>query len=126
MLLSSVAWAEIYKTTDEEGNTVFTDVPPTEQSEVVDLPEANIADSVEPAPRPAAEEPPAKPPPGELRGQGAVYDEEDDDPYIYSDDPDLLEAKRAKERREKVIGDDGRHEGPKAPTPHRAPPVHRR
>ena len=55
VLLSGPTWGEIYKTTDEEGNTVFTDVPPTEQSELVDLPDANIADSVEPAPRSEAE-----------------------------------------------------------------------
>ena len=42
---SGVAWAEIYETRDAEGNPVFTDSP-TPDSKVVDLPEANVADSV--------------------------------------------------------------------------------
>jgi hypothetical protein len=43
--VSGVAWAEIYETRDAEGNPVFTDSP-TPDSKVVDLPEANVADSV--------------------------------------------------------------------------------
>ena len=52
LLLHSAAWAEIYETTDAEGNVEFTDSPPDEGSEVVDLQQTNIAD----APQPAAQE----------------------------------------------------------------------
>lgn len=45
LLLNSAAWAEIYETTDAEGNTVFTDAPVNAGSDVVDLPQTNIADA---------------------------------------------------------------------------------
>jgi hypothetical protein len=131
LLLGNSAWAEIYKTTDKEGNTVFTDAPPTEGSEVVDLPEANIADSVEPAPRPAIEQTPA-PQPASAGSSGATYEQQeqsqeyDDDPYIVYDDPDAVDARRVRERKEAIIEGDGPREVRKGPVPHRAPQVHRR
>ena len=41
------AQEQVYKTTDAQGNTVFTDSPPTEEAERVELGSPNIADSVE-------------------------------------------------------------------------------
>lgn len=43
-----LAQAQIYKTQDEDNNTVYTDIPPiTDAAEKVDLVEPNIADPVE-------------------------------------------------------------------------------
>lgn len=48
LALQGKAWAEIYETKDAEGNTEFTDSPPTEGATEIDLPQTNIADA--PAP----------------------------------------------------------------------------
>jgi hypothetical protein len=48
MALHSAAWAEIYETQDAQGNPVFTDSPTGTRSDVVDLPEINIADAPPP------------------------------------------------------------------------------
>ena len=64
--LSSVAFAQVYKSTDAEGNVVFSDTE-TQGDEEVKIPETNVADPVEvpayvppPAPKPeaAVEQPP--------------------------------------------------------------------
>lgn len=48
LALHGTAWAQIYETKDAEGNVEFTDSPPTEGAEVVDLPETNVADAPPP------------------------------------------------------------------------------
>lgn len=48
LALHGVAWAEIYETKDAEGNTEFTDSPPSEDAKVIDLQQTNIVDA--PAP----------------------------------------------------------------------------
>jgi hypothetical protein len=45
LALSNIAWAEIYDTTEADGNTQFTDSPPDGNSEVVDLPQTNITNA---------------------------------------------------------------------------------
>ena len=134
------AWAEIYETTDEQGNKVFTDAPSGE-AQVVDLPEANIADSVEPAPRPTPEKTPsASHPGGQSGGQQNV---DDDGVYIIGDaNNDRIEEKVARERRQEVLEGErpqevldaapprdiekADHIKQQAPAQHRAPHVHRR
>lgn len=69
LALHGVAWAEIYETKDAEGNTEFTDSPPTEDATVIDLQQTNIADAPAPdtegdsqqAEQPAAEAPAGAP-----------------------------------------------------------------
>lgn len=46
--LQNTAWAEIYETTDAEGNPEFSDSPPDADAEVVDLPKTNLADAPPP------------------------------------------------------------------------------
>jgi hypothetical protein len=46
----SASWAEIYKTTDADGNPVFTDAPVDASSSAVELPETNISDAPPQAP----------------------------------------------------------------------------
>ena len=52
--LSCAALAQVYKSTDAEGNVVFSDTP-TESGEEVKIPELNVADPVE---TPVSEPPP--------------------------------------------------------------------
>jgi hypothetical protein len=57
LCLSCTAFAQVYKSTDEEGNVTFSDSP-TEDSKAVQVEETNVADPVEvpvntsPAPAP--------------------------------------------------------------------------
>ena len=44
LALHSPAWAEVYETTDAQGNPDFTDSPPDASAEVVTLPETNVVD----------------------------------------------------------------------------------
>lgn len=55
-IFATQAAAQIYKTTDADGNVVFTDQPPagTSSSEQVDLQHTNTAPAVTPRPRSAA------------------------------------------------------------------------
>ena len=48
LALHSPAWAEIYETTDAQGNTEFTDSPADEGAEVVELQQTNLADAPPP------------------------------------------------------------------------------
>ena len=99
LLASGSAWAEIYETTDSKGNKVFTDTP-TEAAEVVDLPKANIADSVEPAPAPPAS--PARTPTAPAAGPSGNVDE--DGIYIIGNERnERVEEKVARERRHDVL-----------------------
>jgi len=45
------ASGEVYKYVDEDGNTVYTDEPPSEDAEPMDLPELTVTDIVQPAPQ---------------------------------------------------------------------------
>ncbi|MEZ5570845.1 MAG: DUF4124 domain-containing protein [Halioglobus sp.] len=45
LALHNAAWAEIYETTDAQGNPEFTDSPPTENAEVIDLQQTNVVDA---------------------------------------------------------------------------------
>ena len=62
LALQSAAWAEIYETTDAQGNPEFTDSPPGPDAEVINLQQTNIIDAPpeEPqevsAPQPAVDE----------------------------------------------------------------------
>jgi hypothetical protein len=51
LALHSPAWAEIYETTDAEGNPEFTDSPPAENAEVIDLQQTNIIDAPQAEPQ---------------------------------------------------------------------------
>jgi hypothetical protein len=143
VLLSKGAWGQIYKTTDEEGNTVFTDIPPSEKSEVVDLPAANIADSVEPAPRPAPQPETRKSPSGpesdEVDPQpgdnvtiiGDTHNDRLEEQLAREKRHDVLQAKPPREvlegeRPKEIIDADPPRDVRKADhLEHRAPPVHR-
>ena len=131
------ALAEIYETTDSEGNKVFTDTP-TSDANVVDVQEANIADAVEPGPEPT----PAPKPAGgsQATGNSQGAQSQDDGVYIIGDSRnERLEEEIAREKRHEVLegekpkevleaGHPGAVERVEhgAPVPHRAPHVHQR
>ncbi len=54
---SNTAFAQVYQSTDAEGNTVFSDTP-TPDSQEIQIPEINVGDAVEvpkPEPKPESE-----------------------------------------------------------------------
>jgi len=78
--LSCTALAQVYKSTDADGNVIFSDTPATD-SEEVEITSPNISDPVEVpanvmAPEPKAVEPQKQEPEGELVGE--VYVKDDD------------------------------------------------
>ena len=62
--LSSVAYAQVYKSYDAEGNVVFSDKP-TQGSKEVEVTKPNLSDSFEIPPSSQAESPPETPPEAE-------------------------------------------------------------
>jgi hypothetical protein len=101
--LTGEAQQQIYKTTDEKGNTVFTDSPPTEEAKPVQLGSPNIADSVEVRPHQLT-------PTAQVRP--SVTEESPQDMPMSiggNDDPrdDVYEAHRKRELRERAT--DGEH-----------------
>jgi hypothetical protein len=59
---TNLAVAEVYESRDAEGNPVFSDTP-SEGSQKVKLPEANVADAIDVPARPAKAEPVVAAPP---------------------------------------------------------------
>lgn len=82
---SLVAAAQVYQSTDEQGNPEFSDTP-TPGSEVVEVPEPNVGDAVE--------VPPPPPPPEPVERPEIVPDREPTDV-----DGELIEVERKKDRK---------------------------
>jgi len=83
--VSATLLAQVYKSTDADGNPVFSDQATPEGVEV-DVKPPNVADPptvpVEPAEPPAASEPPPQPTTQEQIGStDRTYDDDDDDYY---------------------------------------------
>jgi len=107
LLAGTSAWAEVYETTDSDGNKVFTDTP-TGASKIVELQKPNIADGVETSPTPF---PPTAPsdsaPPAGPQGSQPENDRE----YIVGDQyNDRAEDAVARERRREALDGDRPHE----------------
>jgi hypothetical protein len=82
--LSCTLQAQVYKSTDADGNVIFSDTPAAD-SEEVQIPEPNLADPVEvpeyvppPEPPPKAAEPQKREPGEELIGESYEYDSKRD------------------------------------------------
>jgi hypothetical protein len=60
MAICGPAGAQVYQSTDEQGNPVFSDSP-TPGSEAVEVPEPNLGDAVEVPPPPRPPEPVERP-----------------------------------------------------------------
>ena len=69
-LLALPAWAQVYKTVDEEGNVTYTDQPPPDGAQPMDLPELSVVETdyeAPPAKTADADAAPTEPTPRELR-----------------------------------------------------------
>lgn len=108
--LGAVAEEKIYRSTDAEGNPVFSSEPPAPDAEEVDLRPTNTADAVKVRPPPPPE--PARPERPEHSG-----DDVDEEPPVVGgdddyDDYDVIYDDDARERvRERV--EEGRGERPR-------------
>jgi len=113
------AQGQIYKTTDAQGNTVFTDSPPTEEAERVELGSPNIADSVEVRTHETAAAPRENPSPA------AAESPQETPVYIGGDDDlseDVSEERRKRELRDRATdGEKPAHLPANRPAPRPAP-----
>jgi len=80
--LACTALAQVYKSTDADGNVIYTDTPAAD-SEEIQIQEPNISDPVEvpvtvpePEPKPKAAEPARRKPGEELIGEAWVKDDD--------------------------------------------------
>jgi hypothetical protein len=95
--LHNSAWAEIYETTDAQGNPEFTDAPPGPDAEVIDLQQTNIIDAPpaeqqeNTAPQTVVEEQA----PTQQNRTVIIHDADNDQDEVYEDD---LRRERAFER----------------------------
>jgi hypothetical protein len=101
LVLSAAVQAEIYESTDSQGNPVFTDTP-TPGAEKVDLPQGNIADSVDmPPPASKAVASPSQPPSAE---------DPDNVVVIHDSRSERPEDELSEGRRDEVLDAEPRHE----------------
>lgn len=61
LLLTGTVFAQLYKSVDENGNIVYSDVPPDDTAEPVELPPLNVIEAVKVTPPPSAPADPALP-----------------------------------------------------------------
>jgi len=101
LALSSAVQAEIYQSKDAEGQPVFTDSPSPGATKV-DLPEENIADSVQPRPQTTATRPAAPAPAATAKESSVVV--------IPNSRNDRLEDELLERRRREVRDGEGRQE----------------
>jgi hypothetical protein len=93
------AQEQVYKTTDAQGNTEFTDSPPTEEAQRVELGSPNLADSGEVRPHETAAAPRENPRPT------AAESPQETPVYIGGDDnfnADAYEERRKRELRDRA------------------------
>jgi hypothetical protein len=85
LAVHGTAWAEIYETTDAQGNPDFTDSPADADAEVVNLPETNIADAPQ-EPQPQTVQ--TGPAPAQENNTVIIHDNNNDgyDDGVYGDD----------------------------------------
>lgn len=95
LAMHSTAWAQIYETTDAEGNPDFTDTPPTENAQVIDLQQTNVVNAP-PAESQSQQQVESQPnqveveqAPQQINNNVIVNDNNDDDGYddgVYADE----------------------------------------
>jgi|TARA_B110000503_G_scaffold43274_1_gene70790 hypothetical protein len=85
LVLHSAAWAEIYETTDAQGNPEFTDSPPGPDAEEVDLQQTNIIDAPPDEPQQVSAPQSVNEQPVSEEDNRTVIHDSDDDEYDVSD-----------------------------------------
>ncbi|MCB1704478.1 MAG: DUF4124 domain-containing protein [Halioglobus sp.] len=85
LMLAGAAWAEIYETTDAQGNPEFTDSPPGPGAEEINLPQTNIIDApVEQPQQVSAPQPSAQQAAPEQENRTVIiHDRNDDEDEVY-------------------------------------------
>ena len=97
--LKGVAFAQVYKSYDADGNVVFSDKP-TQRSQEVDITKPNVSDSFE-IPPPSAKSPPETKPETESRSEPATQPIEDYDPADTNKDGRVSRREKEEEREER-------------------------
>jgi len=99
------AWAQIYETTDAQGNPEFSDTPSGPNAEVVDLPQTNIIDAppAEPQEDSAQQTVVDEQAPEQQNNTVILHDADNDQDEVYDDD---LRRERAFERRDPAAPDE--------------------
>ena len=97
--LSATGYAQVYKSIDAEGNVVYSDQPPVAGGEEIEVPEANVADSVE-VPASVSSESTPEPTP-----KVTVEETPQPEVVVSSDDGDDDDGTSQKLRKAKIIKD---------------------
>jgi len=97
--LQSVAFAQVYKSYDADGNVIFSDKP-TQRSQEVDITEPNVSDSFE-IPPPSAEPSPEAKPETTSEPEAVTPPNSDYDPADTNQDGRVSRREKEEERKER-------------------------
>jgi len=98
--LNSVAFAQVYKSYDADGNVIFSDKP-TQRSEEVEVTKPNVSDSYEIPPPPPAESPPETKPEADPEPEPVTQPIADDDSADTNNDGRISRREKEEQRKER-------------------------
>ena len=98
--LNGVAFAQVYKSYDADGNVVFSDKP-TQRSKEVEITKPNLSDSFEIPPPPPAESPPETKPEAEPEPEPETQPIADDDSADTNNDGRVSRREKEEQREER-------------------------
>ncbi len=98
--LDGVAFAQVYKSYDADGNVVFSDKP-TQRSSEVEVSKPNVSDSFEIPPPPPAESPLETKPEAESQPEPATQPIADDDSADTNNDGRVSRREKEEQRKER-------------------------
>jgi type IV secretory pathway VirB10-like protein len=100
--LNGVAFAQVYKSYDADGNVIFSDKP-TQRSQEVEITKPNLSDSFEipPPPPPPAESPPETKPEAEPEPEPVTQPIADDDSADTNNDGRISRREKEEQRKER-------------------------
>ena len=98
--LKGVAFAQVYKSYDADGNVVFSDKP-TQRSEEVEITRPNLSDSFETLPSPPAESSPETKPEAESEPAPGTQPIADDDSADTNNDGRVSRREKEEQRKKK-------------------------
>ena len=98
--LNGVAFAQVYKSYDADGNVVFSDKP-TQDSREVEITKPNLSDSFEIPPPPPAESPPETKPEAESEPEPPTQPIADDDSADTNNDGRISRREKEEQRKER-------------------------
>ena len=98
--LNSVAFAQVYKSYDADGNVIFSDKP-TQRSEEVEVTKPNVSDSYEIPPPPPAESPPETKPEADPEPEPVTQPIAGDDTADTNNDGRVSRREKEEQRKER-------------------------